>query len=216
MRWPVLVGAGIGILLAAQDGAPRGDLGKETEAETIARLIKQLGDRTFAKREAATRRLKEIGEPALESLRKAAVSDNDHEIRRRARQIIQAIAALVSNRELKKLQGSWILVSRAEAGRVVLARGDSTTMTYTGNRWVWKQGQTVIQAGTWEVVAIGKTAISYNGRVTEGFNLGARAMGIFQFAGDTFKYCEGPSRPSDFTTKQGDGCYCCTWKRAKK
>jgi uncharacterized protein (TIGR03067 family) len=216
MRWPVIVGAGIGILLAVQDGAPRGDLGKEKEAEKTARLIKQLGDRTFAKREAATKQLKDIGEPALESLRKAAASASDHEIRRRAMQIIQAIAASVTDREMKKLQGTWILVSRAEGGQVIRAKGDTTTMTYTGNRWVWRHGQTVVQAGTWEVVAVGKTATSYHNRVTGGANLGAQALGIFQFAGDTFKYCEGPSRPSDFTTRQGDGCYCCTWKRAKK
>jgi uncharacterized protein (TIGR03067 family) len=216
MRYPVIVGAVIGIVLAAQGGALRGGRGKETDAETIARLIGQLGDDTFAKREAASKQLKAIGEPALESLRKAAASDSDPEIRRRAERIVEAIAAVVTNRELKKLQGTWILVSRAEGGQVVRAQGDGTTMTYTGNKWVWKNGGAVAQAGTWEVVAIGKTATSYNGHVTEGFNLGAGAMGIFQFEGDMFRYCEGPSRPKDFTTRRGDGCYCCTWKRAKK
>jgi uncharacterized protein (TIGR03067 family) len=204
------------MILAAPGGTWRGDPGKGTEAESIARLIKQLGDDAFPKREAATRRLKEIGEPALEALRKAAASDSDPEIRARAERISEVIAVFVTSRELEKLQGTWILVSRAEGGQVIRAGGDSTTMTYTGNQWVWKNGQAVAQAGTWTVVAIGKTATSYNGRVTEGFNLGTGAMGIFRLEGDTFRYCEGPSRPADFTTKRGDGCYCCTWKRAKK
>jgi hypothetical protein len=37
----------------------------------IARLIKQLGDDDFAKREAATTRLEEMGESALDALDKA-------------------------------------------------------------------------------------------------------------------------------------------------
>jgi uncharacterized protein (TIGR03067 family) len=216
MRRPAIVGAVIAILLAAQGGTPRAAPGTEAEAEAIARLIKQLGDDAFARREAATGRLKEIGEPALEALRQAAASDSDPEIRARAERIVQAIAAVVTNRELKNLQGTWILVSRAEGGQVIRANGDGTTMTYTGNQWAWKNGGTVAQAGTWNVVATGKTATSYNRHVTEGFNLGAGAMGIFRLEGDTFQYCEGPSRPKDFATKRGDGCYCCTWKRAKK
>jgi uncharacterized protein (TIGR03067 family) len=211
-----IVAAVLGTLLAAQDGTLRGDPGKETEGETVARLIKQLGDDVFAEREAATKQLERIGEPALAALRRAAASSRDFEIRHRAKRIIEAIAVFVTKRELKKLQGTWVLVSRAEGGQVVPAVGDSTTMTYTGNKWAWKHGNTVVQAGTWEVVAVDKTTTKYQGRVTEGANLGGQAMGIFQFQGDQFRYCEGPSRPASFTTRRGDRCYCCTWKRVKK
>jgi uncharacterized protein (TIGR03067 family) len=216
MRCPAILSAVLGVLLAAQERALSGDVRKETEAETVTRLIAQLGDDVFARREAATRQLKQIGEPALESLRKAAAADRDPEIRARARRIIPAITAFLTKRELKKLQGTWVLVSRAEGGEVIRATDDSTTMTYTGNKWVWKRGETVVQAGTWKVVATGKKATSYKNHVTGGGNLGAEALGIFRFEGDGFKYCEGPSRPTDFTTRNGDGCYCCTWKRAKK
>jgi hypothetical protein len=44
--------------------------GKETEAERIARLVKQLGDDDFAKREAGSKELDDIGEPADPALRK--------------------------------------------------------------------------------------------------------------------------------------------------
>jgi hypothetical protein len=64
----------------------------DPEAE-IARLVKQLGDDDFDQREAATKRLAEIGEPALDTLRKAAASSNDAEIRARVARLIAAITA---------------------------------------------------------------------------------------------------------------------------
>jgi hypothetical protein len=50
----------------------------------IERLVKQLGSDKFKEREAATKRLVAIGEPALGALRKALTSD-DREVRNRAR-----------------------------------------------------------------------------------------------------------------------------------
>jgi WD40 repeat protein len=62
----------------------------EPDESKIARLIKQLGDEDFEKREAATARLKEIGEPALDALVEAKSSD-DEEVRRRAEEIVASI-----------------------------------------------------------------------------------------------------------------------------
>src|SRR5215475_8040048 len=93
MRAYAIAGAVAGILLAAQVGTVSGEPGKEKEAERIARLIKQLGDDSFAKREAASKALEAIGKPALPALRKAAASGNDPELRQRAERIIQVIAA---------------------------------------------------------------------------------------------------------------------------
>src|SRR5438067_1354287 len=56
----------------------------------IARLVKQLGDDDFAKREAATKRLEEIGEPALDAVTKATTS-SDPEVRRRAVDIVTVV-----------------------------------------------------------------------------------------------------------------------------
>src|SRR5438552_18593633 len=91
MRAYMVVGAVVGVILATQAGMLRGDPGKETETERIARLIKQLGDDAFAKREAASRELDAIGEPALPALCKAAASSDDLEIRRRAERIVATI-----------------------------------------------------------------------------------------------------------------------------
>ena len=59
----------------------------ETE---IGKLIRQLGDDDFEKRETAGKRLLVIGEPALSALEQARKSD-DAEVRRRATELVDAI-----------------------------------------------------------------------------------------------------------------------------
>lgn len=56
----------------------------------IKELVAQLGDADFAKREAATKELKEIGKPALLAL-KAVENHEDPEVRVRATELLQAI-----------------------------------------------------------------------------------------------------------------------------
>ncbi len=79
--------------------------------ERVAALIKQLGDKAFAKREATRKKLEDIGAPALAALRKAATSGDDLEIRRRSERIILAIAARAAEaaikRQLTAFQGKW-------------------------------------------------------------------------------------------------------------
>jgi hypothetical protein len=70
----------------------------DTEVE---RFVKQLGSADFRMRDAAAKRLQEIGEPALSALGKATTSD-DGEVRRRAGEI--AIAIEAPWKELKKLR----------------------------------------------------------------------------------------------------------------
>src|SRR5213080_2230450 len=60
----------------------------DPDDKEIARLVKQLGSDVFEERDAATKRLKEIGKPALDALGKAKDS---LEVRRRAEQIIAVI-----------------------------------------------------------------------------------------------------------------------------
>lgn len=59
----------------------------------IPHLINQLGSDNFDAREAASRALDELGEPALEALRKAASGRADAEVRRRAADILAAVKA---------------------------------------------------------------------------------------------------------------------------
>jgi hypothetical protein len=68
-------------------GAPPAPGGPPAEVE---RLIQQLGSEQFADREAASRALDAIGEPALDALRKAGRS-SDAEVRRRADELLRRI-----------------------------------------------------------------------------------------------------------------------------
>src|SRR5256714_15547258 len=131
MRAYVLVGAVVGMILAAQAGTLCGDPGKETETERIARLIKQLGDDAFAKREAASKELQAIGAPALAALRKAAACSDDAEIRWRANRIAARVAEAAAKSELSKLQGVWTVVSYKVEGKQIRGEDQRSTMTIT-------------------------------------------------------------------------------------
>src|SRR5438552_1961107 len=61
------------------------------DAAQIERRVQQLGSPKFAEREAATKALEGIGEPALDALRKAAAKGEDPEVRSRAKQLIKII-----------------------------------------------------------------------------------------------------------------------------
>src|SRR5438046_9469252 len=59
-------------------------------AAEVERLIEQLGSEKFTEREAASKRLAAIGEPALDALHRA-LSSRDLEVRYRARRIVAAV-----------------------------------------------------------------------------------------------------------------------------
>jgi hypothetical protein len=66
-------------------------------------LIHQLGSDQFHQRQAATRALLKVGEPALGALRQAAIQDRDVEVRSRAARLVlaiekQAIANVVASK----------------------------------------------------------------------------------------------------------------------
>ena len=88
-------------VVRAQDVAPPAD-------GEIAKLVLQLGDADFATREAASRRLGEIGKPALDALKEAA-DGADAEIRTRA-------TALVRRIEKRALPGGPLGRDAAPAG----------------------------------------------------------------------------------------------------
>jgi hypothetical protein len=63
----------------------------DADDEEIARLVKQLGNGDFRKRNEASKQLSAIGKPGLRALRKAATDTIDPELRSRATELIQAI-----------------------------------------------------------------------------------------------------------------------------
>src|SRR5262249_34386293 len=95
------------LVIAGGAGVFGVDPGNDAMTARVEQLIKQLGDDSFAKREAASRELETIGEPALPALRKSADTDRDPEIRCRARRVVETLAARASARELAKWVGYW-------------------------------------------------------------------------------------------------------------
>jgi WD40 repeat protein len=98
------------------------------DADEIARLVKQLGDDDFARREGASKRLAAIGEPALGALQKAANSD-DAEVRRRAAELVAGLESQLYGEQLR-LTGHSNVVTRvvvsADGQRLLSCGADQT------------------------------------------------------------------------------------------
>ncbi len=75
----------------------------QRDADEINRLIQQLGSSVFAEREAANKRLENIGEPALDALRREQANSSDAEVRSRAGQLIQNISERVFDKLFVKM-----------------------------------------------------------------------------------------------------------------
>jgi hypothetical protein len=90
----LLVGLGLTLSAVPTRAADKAD------SETIDKLVKQLGSGRFSQREQAQKKLEEIGQPAVEALKKA-VDTGDMETKRRANEIIAKLD--------KQVQGAKIL-----------------------------------------------------------------------------------------------------------
>lgn len=91
MRRFTFLCAAVGLGYFALASITRSEMGQGVETERIADLVKQLGHDQFAKREAASKALAKVGEPALAQLRKAGDSSEDAEVHVRASRLVEAI-----------------------------------------------------------------------------------------------------------------------------
>jgi hypothetical protein len=137
MRRFVPACAAVGLAFLAWGGEPD----KKPDPDRIARLVKQLGDDSFAAREAAGKELEAIGEPALAALRQAATSSDDAEIRRRADGVIQALRVRAERAELSRWEGTW-------------RRSDGVELTIKGDEWTWSVGGKPHASGQIRVVQL--------------------------------------------------------------
>jgi hypothetical protein len=94
------VGKPITIALGADGATVTRIEGVWADAAEVDRLIGQLGSVNFPERQAATRALEVIGEPAREALYKAATTSTDPEVRRRAEDMVLPLIA-------RALPGVW-------------------------------------------------------------------------------------------------------------
>jgi Domain of Unknown Function (DUF1080) len=102
----------VSLTLAAFVCFPRADFARETQPDRIAALIKQLGDDEFARREAASKELETIGQPALDALGKAAANNPDLEVRSRAGDLVTRIVDRFDRTDVQSVpppQGAIVL-----------------------------------------------------------------------------------------------------------
>jgi uncharacterized protein (TIGR03067 family) len=136
--------------------------------------------------------------------------------------VMLAPAWAVENEAIKKdmaqLQGEWSMVSGSADGHPVpesmlkqmkrVCKGDETTTTSAGSLF-FKAKITIDPS---------KKPKTIDYQMTDGFTKGQKQLGIYEVEGDTFRSCfgkPGAERPTDFTSKPGDGRTLSVWKRNK-
>lgn len=205
----------LGMVILVATGTVLGDGDKETVAARITRLIEQLGDDRFTQREAASKELEAMGERALAALCKAATSHYDPEIKRRAGQIIQTFGGKVTKRELEKLQGNWYLISYETNGKRIKGENKAHVFIFEGDKWSIQVDGQVFQSGTVQRIEVKKKFNTIDLLILEGGVIRATGVSIYSLEGQSLKYLNGNTRPTEFVTKQGDGRHYLTFRRAK-
>jgi hypothetical protein len=202
MRIRAIIVALLGMGLLTHGEPLWGDSDKKTDADGIGRLIKQLGDDSFDRREAASKELVAIGEPARPALRKAS-SCGDLEVRRRAERALEEIATRAGKKELAQWEGFW----KNDAGEWI---------KFPGDRWSCGSPGWGPAAGTLKLVEMTDSMTLVDLAVDEGPTKGGTVLAIFRRDGDTLNYCGTytAARPTEFKTREN--YYSCTWKRVKK
>jgi uncharacterized protein (TIGR03067 family) len=125
----------------------------------------------------------------------------------------------VVKQDVTQLQGEWSMVSGSADGQAM-----PDQMVTQMKRVCHDDEVTVMMAG--QVYLKAKFAVSPSQRpktidyqMTDGFTKGKKQLGIYTLEGDTFTACfgkPGAERPTDFTSKPGDGRTLSVWKRQKK
>jgi uncharacterized protein (TIGR03067 family) len=205
MHWISLVG----MVFLIITGAWQSELHNESLSARVARLVDQLGHKEFAKREAASKELQAIGEPARDALMKAAAGA-DPEVRRRAQKILDSFAAraraAAAKKELAAWQGEWV----GNGNQKFIIKGD---------RWLWGDATTKPDdpsANRIVIVEVGKAATLTDMIVADGTAERKVCRAIFHLDGDTLHYCGTYDwfRPTEFRTTPSS--FHVAWRRVQK
>jgi uncharacterized protein (TIGR03067 family) len=198
-------------LLLSPSSPARGELPATTE---IDRLIRQLGSEKFKAREAATKRLGELGEAAAGALREAAAHSDDAEIRGRA----EGLLADLDRKDYAKLQGTWELVE-VRSGRT------ATSVAGLGGMGLVADGERVEiwlsdaqQRFVCRLDPVRRPKAIDCLRVSEGRSF-VVWRGIYALEGDRLRVCytrRRRERPTEFNTSTDAWNTLCTFERVKK
>jgi uncharacterized protein (TIGR03067 family) len=133
--------------------------------------------------------------------------------------LVGAAADDETDKDLKQLEGVWVLESQEVGGKKVTAEQlKAETITFLQDRWARKRGDEFIAVGTLKLDA-SKSPKTIDIKATDGVGKGTVALGIYELDGDTLKECfdpDGKERPTEFKTAAGSGTVLRVLKRAKK
>jgi uncharacterized protein (TIGR03067 family) len=120
--------------------------------------------------------------------------------------------------DLAQLQGEWVMVSGSADGQPMpeamrkemkrICKGDETTTTMAGQPYF--KAKILLDPS--------KKPKTIDYQMAEGPTKGQKQLGIYELDADTFKSAfakPGAERPTDFTSKPGDGRTVSVWKREK-
>jgi uncharacterized protein (TIGR03067 family) len=126
-----------------------------------------------------------------------------------------------AKKEAELLQDAWnfVLVERGGVKQPRQKRGeDYQVITFKGDKFTVKRGDTVLQAGT-QKFDPGKTPKTVDLTVTEGEGKGTVQLGIYELSGDSLKVCldpEGKKRPGEFQSTAESGYFLATLQRERQ
>jgi uncharacterized protein (TIGR03067 family) len=128
----------------------------------------------------------------------------------------------VDQQELKRLQGTWVLVSGEMEGKKVVAEAiEASRMTYSGDTITLNTPHQSAQPITSKVKRLDpkKAPREMEWVRSAGPGAGRTMQAIYEFDGmDTYKICFDPAgkgRPKEFATTSGGCKILHVWKRAK-
>lgn len=121
-------------------------------------------------------------------------------------------------RDLRQLQGDWMIDSETSDGQQQPDEIKRVTMTYTGHHWIQRKDGVITSEGSSEFRP------DTNPKQIDISPLGGPAAGkvvpgIYRLSGDTYESCfvlPGKERPTEFSSKQGSGHFYVIFKRAHK
>jgi uncharacterized protein (TIGR03067 family) len=134
--------------------------------------------------------------------------------------VLTAGGAKDARKELKKLQGTWMLVSGARDGKKFTDEEiKQSRLIIKGNRFsIPKSDVGTGQEGTFTIDP-GKTPKQMDATTGSGPDKGKTWLGIYELEGETYKVCFAPpgkDRPKEFSSKPGSGRLLQVWEREKK
>jgi uncharacterized protein (TIGR03067 family) len=136
--------------------------------------------------------------------------------------LLVAVAAAQEDavkKELEKLQGTWTYLALEQDGKPMPPEElKNMTVTFTGDKFVLKQGSELIRAGTQKIDPTKKPK-TIDATYTEGETKGMTRLGIYELTDDTARVCfstTGKDRPTEFKTAAGSNRYMITIRREKK